>query len=132
MSVDYRGKTPERNYNLSDFYKNGVVISWFAKFKTSGIPQIRIVFRSNGLLGEIRTCGDGFAVDAWWGWSTNQRQCLTTECKSVREAKSILFEWFKSKGFVVSKKVTDHDWRKGTLAYYGVQLSLNPFIKGLA
>lgn len=63
-----------------------------------------------------------------WGWHTNEQTCLTTECKSLREAKSILFEWFKSKGFSVSKKETDNNWSKAHWAYQNVQLNLNPFI----
>jgi len=130
MSVIYRGKTPERNYSLKDFYDKGIVISWVAKFETSEIPQLRCVFRSNGLLGEIRTTcyGDAFAVDVQWGWRTDERRCLTTECKSIREAKSILFEWFKEKGFSVPRKITNSDWSKYTLAFQDVQLSLSPFI----
>jgi len=131
MAVQFRGKKPQRNYSLQDFYNNGVVISWFAKFitGTNNFSSIRCVFRTNGLLGEIRTtCHGQFAVDVWWGWHTNERSCLTTECKNIREAKSILFEWFQSKGFSVPKKVTDTDWSKQTLAYQNVQLSLSPFL----
>lgn len=131
MSVQYRGKVPDRNYTVNDFYNNGVVISWFAKFKTyEGHVVIRCIFRSNGLLGEIRTTcyGDTFAVDVWWGWWTNEQTCLTTECHSLREAKSILFEWFKSKGFAIPRKVTSNDWSKNHLRYQDVQLNLNPIV----
>lgn len=130
MSVQYRGIKPERNYRIIDFYNNGVVVSWFAKFRKhkTNKPLIRCIFRSNELLGEIRTTcyGDTFAVDVKCEWGTDS--CLTTECKSLREAKSILFEWFKSKGFSVSKSVTDNNWRKNALAFQNEQLNLNPFI----
>ncbi len=130
MAVIYRGKLPERNYSIKDFYDNGVVLSWAKRFYAHDTkkPHIRAVFRSNGLLGEIRTTcyGDTYAVDVRWGWGTAERTCLTTECKSIREAKSILFEWFKSKGFVVPKRITDNDWSKNYLAYQNVQLNLFP------
>lgn len=126
MSVIYRGKKPDRNYTVNDFYNNGVVISWFAKFRMyTGENCIRCIFRSNGLLGEIRSCGNTFAVDVMSGWSTSLHNCLTTECKSVREAKFILFEWFKSQGFRKSDAQLDY----GTyLAFDSTQLNLNPFI----
>ena len=128
MSVIYSGKTPERNYSLNDFYKNGIVISWVRRFESDGKPAIRVIFRSNGLLGEIRTTcyGDRYAVDVTWEWGMDR--CLTTECKTIREAKSILFEWFKSKGYSLSKKETDSSWRKNHLAYQSVQLTLSPFV----
>lgn len=117
MAVIYRGETPDKNYSIKDFYANGVVVSWMAKFYQNGNPALRCIFRSNGLLGEIRSCGNTFAVDVKWGWSSDTQRCLTTECKSIKEAKSILFIWFKSKGFSVPKKETDNDWRKNHLAY---------------
>lgn len=130
MAVIYRGKTPDRNYSIKDFYDNGIVLSWAIRFYTHDTkqPRIRAIFRSNGLLGEIRTTcyGDTYAVDVRWGWHSNEDQCLTTECKSIREAKSILFEWFKSKGFVVPKRITDTDWSKNYLSYQNVQLNLFP------
>ena len=131
MAVIYQGNIPKRNYSLKDFHDKGVILCWVVKYyrhKTNK-PSIRVIFRSNGLLGEIRTTcyGDSYAVDVRWGWYTNQQKCLTTECKSLREAKSILYEWFKSKGFVVPKKETDSDWSKNYLSFTNVQLEL--FIK---
>lgn len=126
MSVTYRGITPERNYSLKDFYENRIVIAWLSKFKNGdGTPQLRVVFRSNGYLGEIRTTcyGTSYAVDVRWEWGTDR--CLTTECKSIREAKSILFQWFKEKGFY---RKSFSGWRERDLAYQNVQLTLSPFI----
>lgn len=132
MAVIYRGEIPNKNYTVIDFYNKGVVISWFVRFKdySRGNSNIRCIFRSNGLLGEIRTTayGDSFAVDVEWGWYTNQKTCLTTECKSLREAKSILYIWFKSKGFSIPKSITDNDWSKNTLKFDNVQLNLNPIL----
>lgn len=133
MSIEYKHIKPDRNYKLSDFRQYGIVVTRYGRFTVDSKSHIRVIFRSNGLLGEIRSTCDGntYAVDAWWGWYSNQRVCLTTECKTLREAKSILFMWFKSKGFVVPKKETDCDWRKNYLKFNEVQLSLNPFIKNL-
>lgn len=128
MAVIYRGEIPDKNYTILDFYKNGVVVSWVAKYYDypKNNPQLRCIFRSNGLLGEIRSCGGGtFAVDVTWGW--NDSRCLTTQCKNVREAKSILFLWFKSKGFTLTKAEVNSDWHKGHYRFSG-QLNLNPFI----
>jgi hypothetical protein len=130
MAVIYRGDLPDKNYSIMDFYQNGVVVSWMAKFRHHETKKIKIrcIFRSNGLLGEIRSCGDTFAIDIQWGWGSDTQRCLTTECKTLREAKSILFIWFKSKGFSLPKKETDNDWRKNHLAYNNQQLNLNPFV----
>jgi hypothetical protein len=120
MSVKYIGKIPERNYSVSDFNNHGIVISWAARFRDiNNKPAYRCIFRSNGLLGEIRTTcfGDTFAVDVRWGWSSDQERCLTTECGSIRESKSILFEWFKSQGYVIPKHITDADWRRNYLKF---------------
>jgi hypothetical protein len=119
MAVLYRGPKPSKNYSLKDFYKNGIVISWWAKFKNNNKTCLRVIFRSNGLLGEIRTTADSksYAIDVRWGWWSSQESCLTTECKSLKEAKSILFEWFKSKGYTLPKEETDNDWTKKHLAF---------------
>jgi hypothetical protein len=124
--VQYRGKIPDRNYSLKDFYDHGIIISWVAKYVHESKPALRCIFRSNGLLGEIRTTcyGTSYAVDVEWGWHTNERACLTTECKSIKEAKSILFEWFKSMGF--QRKCTD--WTAQSLQIAGKQLSLSSFV----
>lgn len=128
--IKYRGKIPERNYSLRDFYENGVVLHWAVRFYDydKKVPMIRAIFRSNGLLGEIRTTcyGDAYAVDVVWGMSTNERACLTTECSSIRQAKSILFEWFKSKGFKIPKKITDNDLSKNYLSFDNIQLDMFP------
>ena len=130
MAVQYRGKIPDKNYSVIDFYNNGVVISWFAKFKDYNTKNshIKCIFRSNGLLGEIRTTcyGNSFAVDVRSEWRT--QRCLTTECKSLREAKSILFMWFKEQGFSIPKHITDKDWNRGYLTFNNVQLNLNPIL----
>lgn len=129
MSVAYRGPVPKQNYTVNDFYNKGVVISLVRKFKDyyTQKPMIGIVFRSNGLLGEIRSTGDSFAIDVQWGWWSNEQTCLTTECKSLREAKSILYTWFESKGFVIPDSIVRNDWSKATLRFSG-QLNLNPII----
>lgn len=125
MAVIYRGEKPTQNYPLSAFLEKAIDLSWCIRFRNyKNEPQFRAIFRSNGLLGEIRSCGKTWAVDVRWGWSSDQQSCLTTECKNIREAKSILFLWFKSKGFVVPKSITDTDWRKGYLSYQNVQLSI--------
>jgi len=130
MSVKYRGPEPTRKFTVSDFYKNGIIITMFLKWKDhEGKRMLRCVFRSNGLLGEIRRTCDGvhFAVDVEDDslYRGNQ-QCLTTECKTVGEAKSILFMWFQKKGF----SLPEH--RKATLVadlrMSYTQLSLSPFI----
>lgn len=105
--IKYRGEPPTQNYTTKDFYDNGIVISGFIRYKDKN--GLKVIFRSNGLLGIIRTTcyGNTFAVDVWWGQGSNEKTCLTTECKSLREAKSILFVWFKSKGFRLPKSYTD-------------------------
>lgn len=121
MSVQYKGPKPDKNYNTIDFRNKGIDVMILAKWKhwEENFPCIRVIFRSNGLCGEIRTCcyGDSFAVDFAWGWHTNENVCLTTECKTLREAKSILYMAFKEKGFVVPKKLTDNDWSKNHWSY---------------
>ena len=127
MSVQYRGTTPTRNYSLNDFYNKGIFVSWATKFRDhySKLPMLRCIFRSNGLMAEIRTCCNGltFAVDVKWAWGEDR--CITTECKTLREAKSILFQWFMENGY---KSKPSTDWRKEYLSVKGMQLNLNPFI----
>lgn len=121
MSYQYRGPKPERNYTVKDFQEKGITVRVGAKWKdyTKGFPSITVGFRSNGLRGTIRTScyGNTFCVDFRWGWHTSEETCLTTECKSIREAKSILYMAFKEKGFVIPKEITDRDWSKNYLAY---------------
>lgn len=121
MSVIYRGPKPDRNYSTKDFKDKGIDVMILAKWKDhyKHFPCIRVIFRSNGLCGEIRTTcyGNTFAVDFAYGWHTNENNCLTTECKSIKEAKSILYMAFKEKGFVVPKEVTDKDWSKAHWSY---------------
>lgn len=125
MAVIYRGEKPDQNYSLDSFTNKKITLDWCARWRNyKNEPKFRAIFRSNGLLGEIRSCGKTWAIDVRWGWSSDQQVCLTTECKNIREAKSILYLWFKSKGFVVPKTVTDADWRKGYMAYQNVQLSI--------
>ncbi len=130
MSIIYRGSIPERNYSLLDFNKKNIILSWCSKWYDEYNKHhcIRAVFRSNGLLGEIRTCsyGNTYAIDVWSGWHSSERTCLGTEFKSVREAKSVLYKWFESKGFVVAQRITNNDWSKATLSFTGVSVPMFP------
>lgn len=116
MSVICRGNYDYSNAKLKDFSDNKIYLTMFCKFRNykDTFSLIRAVFRSNGLLGEIRTTcyGDTLAVDVSSEWG--ESRCLTTECKSVQEAKNILLTWFKSKGF--SKKSLKN-WREYHLGY---------------
>jgi hypothetical protein len=128
MSVQYTGIKPDRNYSVTDFRDHGIILMSFMKFKSGNdnIPSLRIIFRSNGLLGEIRTTcyGNAYAVDVEWGWYSDRRQCITTECKSLREAKSILFMWFKSKGFKRTTEQIKAEPYASYLSLNNVQLRL--------
>lgn len=124
MSVQYRGPLPDRNYTTKDFLDKGIVITQFLKSVTHENKHwMRVVFRSNGLLGSIRRdCYDkSWCIDVRTEWSQGDR-CITTECKSLREAKSILYEWFKSHGFV--RNVPSHHY----LSIGGRQLQFSPLI----
>ena len=132
MSIINKHFIPDKNYSVDDFYKKGVVLTSVNKsyhYQTNK-PKIRITFRSNGLLGLIRTTcyGDTYAVDVRWGWWTNEDTCITTECKSLREAKSVLYMWFKSKGFVKSNEELKTNWSWNTMKLPNIQLNLNPII----
>lgn len=121
MSVEYRAPIPDRMYTTKDFYDKGIILTQYLRvpFNTKGQPQwARFVFRSNGLLGTIRyTCyGTSWAVDIQTEWGNET--CLTTECKTIREAKSILYAWFKGEGFVKPKT---NEWRKKYLEFSGRQ-----------
>jgi hypothetical protein len=122
--VNYRGPIPDRVYNLSDFLSKNIILSWKIRFKTDNKPSLRAVFRSNGLIGEIRSCGNTLAIDVRWGWWTDQQSCITTECKNMKEAKSILYMWFKSKGYTLPKSETQSDWSKGYLSLPDIQLKM--------
>ena len=106
MSIHYRGKIPERNFTIRDFHANGVTLTSFHMYRSykSNKRNLICAFRSHGFTGIIRTTcyEDSFAVDVVWGkdfaFYPNER-CLTTECKTLREAKSILFVWFRENGF---------------------------------
>jgi hypothetical protein len=129
MSFKYSGPIPDRNYSLNDFYDKRIILWMFCKFKTyDNIPSLRIVFRSNGLIGEIRTTcyGNTYAVDVEWGWWSDRRRCLTTECKSLREAKSILFMWFKSKGYNRTEEQIANEQYASYLSLNNIQLTFNP------
>lgn len=114
MSVIYRGTKPSRNYSLKDFRRHDITLALFLKWKhyEKGFNMLRVVFRTNGLLAEISSVYDGskFAIDTYWGWSHGKQQCLTTECKSLREAKSIVFQWFKEQGFRKENKDLDYGY----------------------
>lgn len=106
MAVHYRGKVPERNFTIHDFHANGVTLTSFSMWRghKSKKRNIRYVFKSHGFIGIIRTTcyENSFAVDVVWGkqWALYPNEsCLTTECKTLREAKSILFVWFREHGF---------------------------------
>lgn len=106
MTVHYSGKMPERNFTIRDFCANGVTLTSFHMYRNhkSNKRNIIVSFRSHGLIGTIRTtcCEDSFAIDVAWGRDFSHypnERCLTTECKTLREAKSILFVWFRSHGF---------------------------------
>ena len=130
MSVQYNGLKPDRNYSLNDFRDKGVILISFIKFKSGNdnIPSLRIIFRSNGLLGEIRTTcyGNTYAVDVEWGWWSDRKRCLTTECKSLREAKSILFTWFKSMGYSRTKDQIASEQYASYLSLNNIQLTFSP------
>lgn len=126
MAVIYREPIPDINPKLSDFVKHGVVPSFFVKWRQydTGAGMFRCGFKSNGLYGEIRTTcyGNSLAVDVEWD-AFHGKSCLTTECRTVREAKAILFTWFRGQGF--SLKEIKH---KPNLAVHGHQLRLSPFL----
>jgi hypothetical protein len=131
MSVQYRGKEPERNFCINDFYANGVVIVGFGIWRhhQTNKRHLSCTFKSNGLSGTIRTTcyGDTFAIDVRWGRRFAgycEETCLTTECKTLREAKSILYVWFREKGFVVPK----HTEVTKSLEFKDYQGTLSPFI----
>jgi hypothetical protein len=129
MSVIYSGKKPDRNYSLKDFEDNHIILWWVAKFKSyENMPMLRIVFRSNGLIGEIRTTcnGNTYAIDVEWGWWSDRKRCLTTECKSLREAKSILFLWFQSKGFNRTESQIKTEPYSSDLSLNNRQLTFSP------
>jgi len=132
MPVHYTGEIPDRNYSVEDFRLKKIILTSYIRSRTAYNKSIffRAVFRSNGLLGTIRsTCYSDlngrpfeYAVDVIAEWGTEH--CISTECKSIREAKNILYMWFKSKGFSVPVAEIKNDWRKGYLAFNEVQLSL--------
>lgn len=129
MAVIYDGKMPDRNYSLKDFNDNYIILWRIAKFKSyDNIPMLRIIFRSNGLIGEIRTTcyGNTYAIDVEWGWWSDRKKCLTTECKSLREAKSILFLWFQSKGFNRTESQIEAEPYAGYLSLNNKQLTFSP------
>ena len=101
---------PEKNFPINDFYKKGVILYGFnisRHYKTNR-RHIICTFKSNGLQGTIRTTcyGDTYAIDVRYYESGPfiTDKCLTTECKTLREAKSILYCWFRNKGFKVQNK----------------------------
>jgi len=109
MSVHYRGNVPERNFTIHDFHANGITLTSFQMYRNhkSNKRHIRCVFRSHGFTGIIRTTcyENSFAVDVIYGKQCDlypNDSCLTTECKTLREAKSILFVWFRENGFKCS------------------------------
>lgn len=123
--VIYRGKQPDRNYTLDDFIDKDIIVTWVKRFRDSeDNPALRAMFKSNGLYGEIRTTctGKTYAVDVAWSWSDSK--CLTTECTSIREAKSILYMWFKDQGFKKSQKDTKNIYKEGFHRLPDVQLVL--------
>jgi hypothetical protein len=126
MSVLYNGEIPTKNYSLDDFRNHRIIMIWCNRFMSDKIPSIRACFRSNGLSGEIRTTcyGDTYAVDVRWGWWSDRQRCLTTECKTIREAKSILFLWFASKGYSRSNEQISQEQYSSFLRFDNVQLSL--------
>lgn len=129
MSVKYEGKQPDKNYSLKDFENNEIILWSFMKFKSyENVPMLRIIFHSNGLIGEIRTTcyGNTYAVDVEWGWWSDRKKCLTTECKSLKEAKSILFTWFKSKNFKKSESELKYEPYSSYLSLHNKQLTFSP------
>lgn len=120
MSVIYKGQTLYSNAKISDFLKKDIFLTMLLKWVDyKGLHHIRGVFRSNGLLGEIRTTcyGDTFAVDVKWGWRSNECQCLTTECKTIQEAKNILLTWFHNEGFKKTDEYLSKDWSLATMKF---------------
>lgn len=130
MSYTYRGTKPDRVYKCQDFYDKGIILSQYLRVpnRTRGQDQwARFVFRSNGLMGIIRySCYcDTWCVDVQDSWHYGH-YCLTTECRTISEAKSILYIWFKEHGF---KKKVINDWKdKSALGYMGHQLSLSNMV----
>lgn len=131
MSVRYSGKMPERNFTIRDFHANGVTLTSFSKWRghKSNKRNIRCIFRSHGFTGIIRTTcyEDSFAVDVIWGrqWALYpNKQCLTTECKTLREAKSILFVWFREHGF----KLHSNTSTLPSVRFKHFQGTLSPFL----
>lgn len=126
MSVIYKGEKPTKNYSVNDFRDRGIILTWYTRFISDKTPSMRAFFKSNGLIGEIRTTcyGDTYAVDVRWGWWSDRQQCLTTECKTIREAKSILFLWFKSKGYQRTNEQLSQEPYSSFLKFEGTQLRL--------
>ena len=126
MAVQYKGEKPDKNYSINDFRDHGIILTWYARFMSDKTPSLRACFRSNGLSAEIRTTcyGDTYAVDVRWGWWSDRQQCLTTECKTIREAKSILFLWFKSKGYRRTNEQLSQEPYASFLRYENIQLRL--------
>jgi hypothetical protein len=126
MSVTYKGTKPKRNYTVNDFRDNKVILTKILRWTSyDGHPNMRAFFRSNGFSAEIRTTcyHDTYAIDVrtnWWNKST----CLTTECKSLKEAKSILFTWFEEQGFYKSMEEVNNSWTTSFLKFDQIQLTL--------
>lgn len=111
MSVAYTGEKPDKNYSIRDFYKKGVILYSFIHYRhyKTNHRHISCNFKSNGLQGTIRTTcyGDTYAVDVRYydNGPFIKDQCLTTECRTIREAKSILYMWFKKHNFKIDNNV---------------------------
>lgn len=92
-------------YKVKDFLKKGILITGVLRWKDyRNIPNIRVFFRGENLFAEIRTTcyGNTFAVDiskANNHWYHRTDSCLTTECKTLQEAKNIVWAWFESENW---------------------------------
>ena len=105
---------------VKEFEKKGITVNSLERWTDyEGKPKMKAVFRSNGLLGVIRTnCYDKYSVDVRWSWWSGGQQTLyPASVNTIKQAKEMLFNWFKEKGFVVPKEITDTDWNKDYLSF---------------
>ena len=126
---EYKGNNPEKvNVKTCDFYNKGIILTQYGRTFKSKYTEAwaRFIFKSEGLMGIIRRdCyNKNWCVDvqnSWWNGDT----CLTTKCKTIQEAKDILYQWFKEQNF---KKIHSDYYDKITLSLNNHQIRFNPII----
>ncbi len=121
--VNHRIKfDPQAKYTVKDFLRKGIIITCVLRFKNQNRPHCRIFFRGENLFAEIRTCCYGtLAIDtskASSNYNTKDEQCITTECKSMREAKSMVWSWFESQGWHQKASYNAHFTPMKELSHY--------------